>query len=78
VDVNHSDWDCTIEEEGEKTALRLGLRQIKGLSEEDGRTLVEARGRGYASLRDAWRRSRLDPRPLERLADADAWRSVGL
>ncbi len=78
VDINHSDWDCTIEEEGEKTALRLGLRQVKGLSEEDGRALVDARGRGYASLRDAWRRSRLDPRPLERLADADAWRSVGL
>jgi len=78
VDVNFSDWNCTIEEEGEKTALRLGLRQVKGLGEEDALALVEARGRGYATLRDAWRRSRLDPQALERLADADAWRSVGL
>jgi error-prone DNA polymerase len=78
VDVNYSDWHCTIEEDGKKTALRLGMSQVKGLKEDDALALVEARGRGYTSLRDAWRRSRLDPRPLERLADADAWRSVDL
>ena len=30
VDVNHSDWDCTLEE----GALRLGLRQVDGLQRE--------------------------------------------
>ena len=30
VDVNHSDWDCTLED----GALRLGLRQVDGLQRE--------------------------------------------
>jgi error-prone DNA polymerase len=54
VDVLVSEWDCTLEatratrtaEEGERQpALRLGLRMVKGLSEETGRRLVETRRR---------------------------------
>ncbi len=60
-------------------ALRLGLRQIKGLAEADAARLVAARGpQGYPDPQALWRRSGLGPGTLERLAEADAFRSVGL
>jgi len=108
-------------------AIRLGLREIKGLSEEDAQLIVERRGvpfftsplegevdqrrlvgvdreggkqhglaqistplpnpppQGgrehsvpYDSLRDLWLRTGLAPRVIERLADADAFGSLGL
>ena len=42
------------------------------------RQLVERRGAGYDSVRDLWLRSGLETATLERLADADAFRSLGL
>ncbi|HEX3954374.1 MAG TPA: error-prone DNA polymerase [Stellaceae bacterium] len=64
--------------EGEKRrALRLGLRQIKGFSEADSERLVAARGAGYRDAHDLWRRSGLSRGALERLAAADALRSLG-
>ena len=135
VDVNLSDWDCTLEPlpplpvhrervgvrggailsdkdgaaphpsppatpsplergEGERRlhprhaemaahirathAVRLGLRQIVGVKEEDMRRLVERRVQAYDSVRDLWLRSGLTSAALERLADADAFRSLGL
>ena len=59
-------------------AVRLGLRQIVGLREEDMRRLVERRGQAYDSVRDLWLRSGLSSAVLEKLADADAFRSLGL
>ena len=59
-----------------KLALRLGLRQVKGLAEADALRLVAARGEGYADARDLWRRSGLGRAALERLAAADALRSL--
>jgi error-prone DNA polymerase len=59
-------------------AVRLGFRQIVGAGQDDMRKLVEARGAGYDSVRDLWLRSGLSPAVLERLADADAFRSLGL
>jgi error-prone DNA polymerase len=59
-------------------AVRLGLRQIVGAKEEEMKRLVERRGAGYDSVRDLWLRSGLEPATLERLADADAFRSLGL
>ena len=58
--------------------VRLGLRQIIGVREEDMRRLVERRGEGYDSVRDLWLRSGLSLAVLEKLADADAFRSLGL
>jgi error-prone DNA polymerase len=81
VDVNASQWDCTLEPAGSGAgamALRLGLRQIKGFKEADAETLVAARGNGYVDVHDGWRRSGLRPAALERLAQADAWGSAGL
>jgi error-prone DNA polymerase len=63
-------------------AVRLGLREIKGLSEKDGKLIVERRSSqisvAYDSMRDVWLRTGLSPRVLERLADADAFGALGL
>ncbi|MFP6749709.1 MAG: error-prone DNA polymerase [Alphaproteobacteria bacterium] len=74
VDVNHSDWHCTIE----NGALRLGLRQIRRFREADAETLMAVRGGGYDGPEDLWRRTNLGAGALEKLADGDAWRSTGL
>lgn len=58
--------------------VRLGLRQIKGFSQEDAAKLTAARARGYDGVRHLWLASRLSGAAMERLADADAFRSVGL
>ncbi len=79
-DVNASGWDCTLEpaSDGKGYALRLGLRQVKGLAEEDARALVAARDKGYPDPLSLWRRAGLKPLALEALARADAYRSQGL
>ncbi|TPK71799.1 DNA polymerase III subunit alpha [Mesorhizobium sp. B2-4-15] len=59
-------------------AVRLGFRQIKGLSQERMEAFVARRGAGYETVRDVWLRSGLDVGEIERLAQADAFRSLGL
>ena len=74
VDVNHSDWDCTLE----SGSLRLGLRQISGFARKDADALLAARGTLYASPAQLGRRAGLAAAALTRLADADAFTSLGL
>ena len=78
VDVNISCWDNKLEEKSDTYyALRLGFRQVKGLREEDMNTLVSARTKEFSSitsLRDAG----ISQSVLEKLADADAFNSLGL
>ena len=59
-------------------AVRLGLRQVKGFGEADAEKLIKNRNRGYDSVRDLWLRSGLSRRAIERLAEADCFRSLGL
>ncbi len=59
-------------------AVRLGFRQVKGLREADMDHLVALRGAGYDSIRDLWLRSGLTGAVLTHLAEADAFRSLGL
>ncbi|MFN3720390.1 MAG: error-prone DNA polymerase [Rhizobium rhizophilum] len=59
-------------------AVRLGFRQIKGISESEMAILVERRGAGYDSVRDLWLRTRLSRAVIEKLADADCFSSLGL
>ncbi|WP_349358611.1 error-prone DNA polymerase [Stappia sp.] len=59
-------------------AVRLGFRSVKGLKEVDMRALMARRGRGYDSVRDLWLRSGLPRSAITRLAEADAFRSLGL
>jgi error-prone DNA polymerase len=111
VDVNHSGWDCSLEEsdqaterpsdqgeeEGSRTprdpsvawslgrlvaspALRLGLRLIKGLREDDARAIEGAvRESGpFDSIEALRRHAGLKVAVLRRLAGADAFGSMGL
>ena len=78
VDVNHSAWDNVLEEKsGRYCALRLGFRQVKGLREEEIALLVQARTRanGFTSVQQL-REIGLSEATLEKLADADAFRSL--
>lgn len=59
-------------------ALRLGFREVNGLKEADGQLIARRRGGGYDSVRDVWLRTGLPSSTLERLADADAFASLGL
>jgi error-prone DNA polymerase len=59
-------------------AVRLGFRQISGLSREHAEAIEKVRGAGFDSVRDLWLRTRLAPAALERLAAADAFCSLGL
>jgi error-prone DNA polymerase len=122
VDVNFSDWDCTLEalplreptkvllswdpsdggglgggdsraslyvhdhptpappHQGEGSpALRLGLRQVDGMHLDAADRLVGARGeRSYASVEELRSRGALPVHAIQRLAAADAFRSMGL
>jgi error-prone DNA polymerase len=59
-------------------AIRLGLSQVSGLKEADANILVARRGTGYESVRDLWLRTGLPIASLQKLADADAFGSLGL
>jgi error-prone DNA polymerase len=81
ADVNHSHWDCTLEPIRARDifALRLGMRQIDGLREEAAQQIASVRdGANYRDIRDLWRRSGVGRACLEKLASADAFRSLGL
>jgi error-prone DNA polymerase len=67
------------EGEGLKLALRIGLRQVDGFREAWAEAIVVARGQGaFASIEELARRASLPRRALRLLADADAFRSLGL
>lgn len=76
IDINHSEWDNILEElSGKHCALRLGFRQISGMREEDIRILIKSRKNGYRSIHEL-RETGLSEAALEKLADADAFRSL--
>ncbi|WP_420549580.1 error-prone DNA polymerase [Curvivirga sp.] len=77
-DVNYSDWDCSLEPAGAGYAIRLGLRLVKGLHQDDGDWIASARGNGYRIPHDLWRRANIGKRPLNALARADALQSMEL
>ena len=59
--------------------MRLGLRLAKGLANKDGAMIPIARAAGpFASVEEIWRRADIPVAALERLADADAFGSLGL
>ncbi len=78
IDINHSHWDNTLEMIAEKShALRLGFRQVKGLREEDVQSLALGRTQRFDRIIDLANLG-IAQTTLERLADADAFRSIGL
>ncbi len=81
-DIVSSDWDCTLEPPDDprtpRRALRLGLRQVKGLKKEEIEAFMKVRSAGLTSLEDYVLRSGLSRRALELLAEADAFHALGL
>ncbi len=74
VDVNRSDWDSTLERKADDTAaMRLGLRQVKGLAESAGQLIAAERAKNaYRSIQQLAERTGLNRRELEALAAAGA------
>jgi error-prone DNA polymerase len=75
--VQHSKWDCTLEEEDSQggtestePTIRLGLLLVKGLGEDAGRRVERAAP--FASVEDLASRAKLDRRDLDALAEAGA------
>ncbi|MFD1330320.1 error-prone DNA polymerase [Mycoplana ramosa] len=76
VCVNASRWDCTMERIGDtdRFAVRLGMRVVKGLSQNDAARIVLARAdQPFESADDLWRRSGVPTASLVKLAEADAF-----
>ena len=90
VDINHSDWDCTVDGDamgrgwsvsgdqvGRGPALRLGLRTVRGLAESVARRIVVERERAtYQSVGDLARRVGLGEGEMVRLTRADVFGSL--
>jgi error-prone DNA polymerase len=93
VDVNYSDWDCTLEavvggrgsvvssrlSVANDVALRLGFRMLHGFSERHAERIVAAREGGmFQSMDDLSRRTRLTRSVLSRLSQAGAFGSLAM
>lgn len=85
VDVNCSEWECTLEPmaveqdtELPRFRLRLGLLMVRGLEQTVATTLCENRRQGgpFRDLTDLTRRTRLGRAVVTRLADAGALESL--
>ncbi|WEJ60432.1 error-prone DNA polymerase [Devosia sp. FJ2-5-3] len=58
--------------------IRLGFNLVDKLRTDDANLIIARRRGGYDSIRDLWLRTGLQPAVLSRLADADAFQSLGL
>lgn len=89
VDVNLSEWDCTLEPtQGKYHAVRLGFCMVRNLNKKTTEQLVDARtfqrisanrtSRRFASVEDLWRRANVPIATLQHIAVADGFRGLGL
>lgn len=78
IDINYSLWHSEPEEkEGRYFAIRLGFKLIKTIKERDVDILIKNRKSGYTSI-DQLRNTGISESAMIALADADAFRSIGL
>ena len=77
VDVNASDWDCTLEPSGGTLALRLGWRILRGLRQTTAEHIVAVRQSvPFRSQEEFAQRTGLSRSELSLLAKSDAFRSL--
>ncbi|MGI2258296.1 error-prone DNA polymerase [Shewanella sp. GXUN23E] len=76
VCINHSQWDHSLEAYQGCWAIRLGFRQVKGVSGRGIAALIDTRPKsGFSGLSAV--RALLPANELEALADADAFACLG-
>jgi len=75
VDINRSRGRCTVEESG----VRLGFRYVNGVGEKAWHRIEEEREKGpFESLRDFYRRARLEREAIENLILVGAMDCFGI
>ncbi len=76
--VEKWEGNCELERSDSPSLLRLGFRMLSGLGEAAGRAIEQARAKGpFLSLDDFARRTGLGQAKIKRLAEADAFTSLG-
>ena len=89
VDVNLSEWDCTLEPGGaSRHAVRLGFCMVRSLKEKEAVQLVDRRAyarirgaradRKFATIEEVWRRANVPISTLQAIARADGFGSLRL
>ncbi|MGE3334417.1 MAG: error-prone DNA polymerase [Rhodospirillaceae bacterium] len=77
IDINASRWDCMLEwQEQDVFAVRLGFRMVPGAANEV-MAKIPCPEAPYENLEDVWRRTGTPVAQLEKLAEADAFASLG-
>jgi error-prone DNA polymerase len=84
IDVNHSNWDCFIEDQSPRR-MRSGFRLVRGLQKEQAEIVAAVRSQfgRFSSIQQIWNNAGSTGLPLRRstlltLARADAFSSLGL
>ena len=79
IDVLKSAWDCTLEPIARRGwGIRMGLRYVKGLGQREREAHQRAHDEGpYQDLADFVRRTRMNKRALQRIAESGALASLG-
>jgi error-prone DNA polymerase len=76
VDLNRSNWDCEMTDDG---AIQVGFRVVRGLNQELAEQMIRTRGtKPFQSLIDFLSRTRLGPQSLHNLAMGEAFSCFGL
>ena len=90
VDVNLSDWDCSLEPsaKGAFHAVRLGFCMVRDLNKKLAEQLVDRRTFGriavgrdeapFQTVEEVWRRASVPIATLNHIAKADGFRGLGL
>lgn len=77
IDINASDWDSILEGPRDHPHIRLGLRRVKGLSEDAARSVVRHRpAQGYQRIKDLERLPDITTGDLDALASANAFQNL--
>lgn len=79
VDVQHSDWECTLiaRAHGSDPALRLGLNLVRGFNASAAARLMRARDQApWRDVQDLSLRAGLNRQEIMALANADALKSL--
>lgn len=73
IEIQSSEWDCTLVKNRQTHEVRMGLRYVKGFNAEECTRIAAARAQSlFSSIDDLARRARLNTGSLTRLAESGA------